>query len=317
MKTKLLIYIPTYNRSQLVLKQLSIISKQKSSKFDVFISDNNSTESDYVEVKKYCDDNGFKYNKNCDNLGLCVNIMNGFLHIDDYEYTLILSDDDLLKIDAIEKILYYLEKNIDFLWIKNTIIDEFKIESISKIDINESLLENIGLISAVVYKSSFIKKSIIYGYQGSLTYFPHFAMLLNAMRNQESTKIGIVCENDFYEVGEAKQEDASLRSPKMLFGFPHMCEYADNESKRIFLKIITSFLYVRYYVEADSRYYQYSEIKYLSDLSFGYLLRNSKSFLIKYYTWKCIYPFYDFVRRNISLDTKVMILNKIKKIIGE
>jgi glycosyltransferase involved in cell wall biosynthesis len=312
---QLLIYIPTFERSEILLKQLQVISNQKSSEFDVIVSNNGSSDKGYFKVADFCNKNDFIYSKLPTNIGVCSNIINAFLYVNHYHYIWILSDDDLLKVDSITKTLKILQHDIDFLWFIDDEQMELKILEVNSVDIDMSLKKGLGLLSALIYKCSYIKDNIYNGYNARISYMPHLAIYLSSIRMHQVAKVCIVGCDVFFHIGEVEQEDGLLRSPKMLFGFPHLCEYADTITKGMFLKDITSFSYVRYYVEADYKFYDNNkEIAYLSDLSFGYLTRNSKGFLIKYLFWNTIYPLYNLVRTKISLSVKLKILKLLKRV---
>ena len=70
---KLSIYIPTYNRTKCLLNCLGLIYQSKKNtiiKFDVCISDNNSSEDIWSIVHEYKNKHDIKYHKNSSNLGL-------------------------------------------------------------------------------------------------------------------------------------------------------------------------------------------------------------------------------------------------------
>ena len=59
---KLLIYIPSYNRGNTILRQLNTIKSNGCREhFDLIISDNCSTDKEYKEVENICEKEGFKY----------------------------------------------------------------------------------------------------------------------------------------------------------------------------------------------------------------------------------------------------------------
>jgi glycosyltransferase involved in cell wall biosynthesis len=65
---KLIIYIPSYNRSDRLMSQLKVINKEMSSDIKVVISDNNSTDIEgYKNIEKYCIDNNLTYSRNATN----------------------------------------------------------------------------------------------------------------------------------------------------------------------------------------------------------------------------------------------------------
>ncbi len=309
----LTIYIPSYNRADSLLKQLDTINNfNDKDKIKVIVNDNCSTDTKgYKKVQEYCFDNGFIYNKNNINIGGDANIFNGFLNSFDSEYIWILSDDDLLKKDAIEKIVTILEKNdLDILFLTHSNIDKLDIKRWNQKDFFENNIktsDGAGLISYVIYKSNFIKNSIPVGFQYIYTHFAHLAVLIDSFRDK-SVNIGRVESSQFFI------PDTNLPPPEGLSGYDHsffgfvlLGELFEKDIKKDFINGWANFWNLRHWHKKykngqPNSIYAKSYIK--ENLSFLNFLR------IKLFFWRLFLPFYELIKRNLTRERK----NKLLKI---
>ena len=78
-KKTLTIYIPTYNRYDLLIQQLDVIySSSKIEELNVIVSDNFSNDERYIDLDKRYNYENFIYKRNPFNVGADANIVNGF-----------------------------------------------------------------------------------------------------------------------------------------------------------------------------------------------------------------------------------------------
>lgn len=176
---KLGIYIPTYNR----VKELQICIKNfleelKETDFDIFISDNNSTDDTEVLLKKmmrkhkqiHYIKNGIK---NGNSFG--SNILN-LLKMINTEFVFIFGDDDIIKKGSIKTILKNLENN-DFLHINSEVwssnmakkLEDRRLSIYHDIDYekgdHEKVLRNsdngyAGFLSVIITRGEYINKEL-------------------------------------------------------------------------------------------------------------------------------------------------------------
>ena len=311
----LTIYIPTYNRANSLLKQLNAINNfSDKDKINVIVNDNCSTDiNGYKEVKKFCLDNNFTYHKNEVNVGGDANIFNGFLNSFKSEYIWILSDDDLLKKDAIVKIVTILEKNsLDILFFTHSNIDKLKIETWNQKDFFENNIktaDGAGLISNVVYKSNFIKNSIPMGFQCIYTHFAHLAILINAFR-EKNVNIGKI-KSDLFFI-----PDTNLPPPEgfegydhSYFGFVLLGELFEKDIKKDFINDWANFWNLRHWHK------KYKNGQPNSVYAKSYIQENLNflnCFRLKLLLWKLFLPLYELVKRNLNRDTKDKLLVAFK-----
>ena len=106
MNNKLSICIPNFNRIKCLRNCLESIYQSKINsnlKFDVCISDNNSSENFDEVIKDYKDKIEIKINKNSENLGLGINILKS-VELSQSEYVWIIGNDDMLLSDSLSSI---------------------------------------------------------------------------------------------------------------------------------------------------------------------------------------------------------------------
>ncbi|PAB60650.1 glycosyltransferase family 2 protein [Anaeromicrobium sediminis] len=101
--------IPTYNRANRVCECVNEILKYKGNEIEVVVSDNNSPDSTYEDLKKISDSRFFYY-RNDSNLGVGKNVINTFKKAKG-KYVFLMSDEDFVNIELIPKILEILKSN--------------------------------------------------------------------------------------------------------------------------------------------------------------------------------------------------------------
>ena len=311
----LTIYIPSYNRANLLLKQLEAINNIKNkSKIRVVINDNCSTDiNGYKKVEEFCVKNNFIYNRNKLNMGADANIFNGFLNSFDSKYIWILSDDDLLKKDAVEKIVTILEKNsLDILFFTHSKIDKLEVKMWNQRDFFENNIktsDGAGLISYVIYKTDFIKNSIPIGFQYIYTHFAHLAVLIDSFRDK-NINIGRIESSQFFI------PDTNLPPPEgfggydhSYFGFVLLGELFEKDIKKDFINGWTDFFSLRHWHK------KYKNGQPNSIYAKSYIKENLNFlnfFRLKLLFWKFILPIYELFKKTLNREKKDKLLKLLK-----
>jgi len=312
----LTIYIPSYNRSNSLLKQLDAINSFKDkTKFKVVVNDNCSTDvKGYKEVQDYCFRNSFVYNRNEINIGADANIFNGFLNSFDSEYIWILSDDDLLKTDAVSKILDILSNHdLDILFLTHSKIEKLEKHNWTQKDFFENNIETsdgAGLISNVIYKSSFIKESIPVGFQNIYTCFCHLSVLIHSFKNR-TAHIGNIGSSQFFLPDTALAPADATGYSKSYFGFVLLGELFEKKIKKDFIDGYSNFWSLR-----DWHIKNKDEIaKQNCIYAENYISKNKNIynfFRIKLLFWYILTPFLVFIKTQLNRNTKDKILKCLK-----
>jgi glycosyltransferase involved in cell wall biosynthesis len=219
---KLLVYIPTYNRAKSLLKQLETLKLYNSGKdiLEVIVSDNCSTQGEYKDsIENFCKDSKFNYNRRICNLGPNPNILDGFLHCETADYLWILSDDDLIKPNAIDRIFEFLHKypKSDLL---HLIVGDTKgqLRPFDQADLLRNL-NNLGLISSCVYRTEFIRPYIFAGYENLLSCFQHLAIIFEAVKQTGAITVCQVSEVDYFYAQNTEERSEHTRNHSF-YGFP-------------------------------------------------------------------------------------------------
>lgn len=107
----LTIAVPTYNGSNTIGFMLDILLPQINEKIEVIISDNCSTDNTVQIISTYIKKYPFiRYIRNERNLGADSNFLQ-CMRLAKGKYTLLISDDDIIIEDAVEKICDFLDEN--------------------------------------------------------------------------------------------------------------------------------------------------------------------------------------------------------------
>ncbi len=311
----LTIYIPSYNRANSLLKQLDAINNfRDKTKFKVVVNDNCSTDvKGYKEVQDYCFRNSFVYNRNEINIGADANIFNGFLNSFDSEYIWILSDDDLLKKDAIEKIITILEKNdLDILFFTHSKIDKLEVKIWSQRDFFENNIKTADgatLISNVIYKSNSIKNLIPKGFQYIYTHFVHLAILIDLFKDKEINIARIESSQFFIPDTNLPPPEGSGGYDHSYFGFVLLGELFEQDIKKEFINDWTNFWSLRHW----HRMYKNGQPNGIYAKSY---IKENLNFLnffrVKLLFWEIFSPLYELIKRNLSRKTKDKLLKIFK-----
>ena len=112
------ICIPTFNRSKCLLNCLNSIlisSKNFKNKFEVCVSDNNSTQNIENIINRFKGKINIKFNKNSTNLGHGRNFLK-VVSMATGKYVWTLGDDDLILPEAIETLFKIFDNNRDLIF---------------------------------------------------------------------------------------------------------------------------------------------------------------------------------------------------------
>lgn len=187
---KLTIAIPTYNRNEILKKNLGLLLKQVTPDCRVLILDNCSEIPVKNTLKKLLEEFShidIKVIRNSYNIGLTGNILKCFEICED-PWLWVLGDDDHVKVGAIDQVLYDINRYndnhfISYAWDEPSFKRK---KNLTTIGINELIdsFESLGVIlftSASVYNVPKVIKNISYGNFFQSTYAPHLVMLFMSL----------------------------------------------------------------------------------------------------------------------------------------
>ena len=290
----LTIYIPSYNRYDQLIQQLDQIYSSSIIDFlKIIVSDNSSDDLRYIDLDKRYNYENFIYKRNLFNVGGDANIVNGFLNLGS-KYIWILSDDDLLKPNSIDRIfmtlnvddldlLYFLDDNNKDLNVFDDSINEFYHNQIKKSN-------GAGLISNVIYKSDFIKESVPIGFVKTHTCFQHLAILISAIQTKKARSASI--SSKYFFKNDTQDYKPNIHYQKSFFGFILLSTLLPKDLKKDMIKNYASFWNLRHWV--NFRKTKIAEDNYI--YAKGLIMSNSNfyekaSFFLKISFWICIKPF--------------------------
>ena len=190
---KLLIYIPSYNRYELLCQQIEFLIQDIDShdlkNTRVIVNDNASTDERYLTLPNRFQKEYFSFHRNDVNIGLVGNLIRGFEQAD-WDYIWILSDDDIVEPGALKRItgeiqegthdFYYLRCNIHG---NDRVRDGEIIRSLEGYLSRFATLSMMGLISATIYPIR-IKRYLEYMYIYGYTIFPFLAGMFKLMESE-------------------------------------------------------------------------------------------------------------------------------------
>lgn len=188
----LTIAIPTYNRNNILKKNLELLLPQITKDCNLIIIDNNSdipiSESLNDLLQKY-EQLNIKVIRNSENVGLTGNIIKCFESCND-DWLWILGDDDKVTNCSINTILNDIEKNknsnfLSYAWDDPSLKRKQNILT-SGIDELIDAIESIGVIlfiSTSIYNIKKVKQHLSYGNFFQSTYAPHLVMLFMSLKD--------------------------------------------------------------------------------------------------------------------------------------
>jgi hypothetical protein len=217
------------------MKQLETLKMCDKEQIYIIVSDNHSTQEEYLNVERFCNSlSNFRYHKNCSNLSANPNILNGFLYCNLAEYLWILSDDDLLKKDAVEKVIDTLTQyNPDLLYIVQN-PGQAHLLQVNQEWLTTHIKDGMGLISLVIYRTSYIQESIRVGYENLLSCFPHMAILFESTKGRTAQLCRLSRDEVFHPHNPLPVAN-SIWYKYSFFGFTHLVNNLENELQRPFI----------------------------------------------------------------------------------
>ncbi len=184
---KLLVYIPSYNRAASLLRQIRMLKAYAGpGELEVLVQDNCSNQTSYDEVRRFCAESNFAYIRNPCNIGPNPNILAGFLYCDRADYIWLLSDDDLLKPGALNRVFDLLDRHTgcDLVYLTHNLQQQEEVVELDQAQLLQKVGDGLGLISQVIYRSAKVMPYIRAGYDNLISCFPHLAILFEVARNQ-------------------------------------------------------------------------------------------------------------------------------------
>jgi glycosyltransferase involved in cell wall biosynthesis len=285
------IYIPTYNRPHELAQQLDSILSQIDDSIFVYVNDNCSTTYDFESFKtNYARTKNLFFSKNAVNIEGNANIALSYSVIGLYDYFWILSDNDILKSDAIANIRILLDSDPDIL-----VFNKFDhLVERTEISNNGWIEECPGLISEAVYKSSVFIPFSWYAYLYHNSSFPHLAVYY-ATINSEVVKSkyssNIIFEEKIVNVGAKGNYALSIS------GFPHLAFLFPKRKRYSFLQ--------KWLKDIHPLYFS------LKNNNMEYVKSVTKHILVKY----CLLPYLFYFWSFEIKETFSAIKNKLRKTI--
>lgn len=229
----LLIYIPTYNRFERLCEQIDqIYPFLNKYPINILVSNNSSPDKRYMSLNERYPNKKVSIITNPVNIGGNPNFVNGFLHSAGYDFFWILSDDDIILGNSVEKIMDLLDKNIDIIYFMKKEIPP-GIKECRMSDILEILNFGLGLVSAVIYRSKTVIPDVKIGYEYISSGFPHLAILFATCKRKGSIK---VFQFRYDEIFLKKKQDPPVESDGYnlsIYGFVHLSDFISERRTRL------------------------------------------------------------------------------------
>lgn len=166
------IIVVTFNRKELLVKNIQALKKQTYQNFDFYIIDNASTDNTYDAIQKYVDNENIFYKNTKKNLGGAGGFNFGLKWVlkKDYKYVWLMDDDTIPEDNALEELINasnILEDDFGFLssivlW-KNGALCEMNKQKIQKPWYTKGQYLQYGLLKTyyATFVSFFIKSSTV------------------------------------------------------------------------------------------------------------------------------------------------------------
>jgi glycosyltransferase involved in cell wall biosynthesis len=194
--TKLFIYIPTYNRPDALRRQLTVLLPQVekySEEVRVLICDNDSSKYSEEDILRGLPSlKNVEVRRNAGNIGANGNISLGFVFAKPNEFLWILSDNDIIKSDAISYLLSNLDISKDFYCFVNEIdrITDIQFDWNSGWQI--PMEWRMGLISDALYNMVSVRDVLGDAFYFHNSSFPHLAVACSAAKKKKKTNFRLL-----------------------------------------------------------------------------------------------------------------------------
>jgi glycosyltransferase involved in cell wall biosynthesis len=193
---KILIYIPTFERYELLKQNLRLINNQLNNEsfVRVFVSDNSQNSIEETDIKSWVPNiANFRYRKNAGNIGGNANIAGAFLEAQSDEILWILADDTLIASDAIENLKRLVSLDADIYSLtRGFSTRDFQVRSFeySRRGMYSILIEESwGLISSCLYNMKFVSPHLENAYIYFNASAPHLAVLFAAIEKKNRVTV--------------------------------------------------------------------------------------------------------------------------------
>jgi len=287
----LLIYIPSYNRFDRLCEQIDqIYPFLNKYPINILVSNNSSPDKRYLSLKDRYPHEKVSIITNPVNIGANPNIMNGFLYSADYEFLWILSDDDIILGNSVEKIMDLLDENVDIVYF---IMKDFppNIRECRMPDIVSILNFGLGLVSAVIYRSKTVIPDVRIGYEYISSGFPHLAVMFATCERKGSLK---VFTYPYDEIFLKKKPDLQVESDNYYlstYGFVHLSDFInERKTKSRFIKMwLIDILPIAISLKKSNQT-KYANLK-------GYIFAQSKGLFFYFYYRVAIVFFLNYAKR--------------------
>jgi glycosyltransferase involved in cell wall biosynthesis len=219
-KKLLTIAIPTFNRNQILLKNVEIILQNTSNWFGVIILDNCSDEpvvDTLSDFKKKCPETDLTIIRNSVNIGANANILRCIENVNS-EYIWIIGDDDFINPDILGTI-YDKIRSGKPLWI-NLYEDisgwqpardqSYCLNNLAEFLAHLKSINELVFISTNIYKVDCIKKGVSDGYHYQSTMAPHLISMLSGIEKYKYGGTYLICiEKPFQSLSNNKDPNTS------------------------------------------------------------------------------------------------------------
>lgn len=187
---RLLIYIPTYNRPELLRKQLGLLEPQLRNNIRVrlIVADNASDSPESLTVlREFENQQWLSFIRRPANIQGNANILQGFLHVAKNEYLWILADDTEITSNAVEILISTIDQKAPDLIGLSLSSQKYLPETFSwsnqAVEVVTSEF-SWGLISSAIYSGAFFSDSTYEGFLFHNSSFPHLGILLTALKRK-------------------------------------------------------------------------------------------------------------------------------------
>jgi len=186
----LTITIPTYNRNEILARQVRRLIPQLTTRCKLLIVDNHSdvpVEETLRPLWEEFPDVSYEVVRNKQNIGLSGNLLRCF-ELCETQYLWILGDDDPVTPDAVQTILSEVDSHPECFYF-NFSFDGGRTKTFTTTGLEELVEDlddsaNVMWISTAVYRIEAMRPSLKFGYQYAFSILPHVAMLLVSVGKQ-------------------------------------------------------------------------------------------------------------------------------------
>ena len=230
----LLIYLPTYNRFDKVMAQIANIEPHiVGTRMHLYVSDNCSTDQRYLTLPELVNPATTTVVRQPTNIGPDLNIVSGFLVGGRYDYTWILSDDDMLLPSGVAVALQTImaAPSADIYYFRDPgCVSELIVETRDQKALLAILNEGLGLISRVIYRTAYTLPYVRSGFEAVLCSFAHLVTLYAAVIDHGTVQLASYPAERVF-VDEPLQPAANPNF-HVLYYEPHLADFIEDPRTR-------------------------------------------------------------------------------------